>query len=482
MDPAEFEAPEEAPQSPEQAPPSPDYVPGPEHPPSPDYVPGLEYLEYVAPADDEIQIENQPLLTDASPTALSPGYVADSDPLEEDPKEDPEEDPADYPADGRDDDDDDEESSKDDDNEEEDEASEEDEDEEEEHLAPADFAAATPPPPPPRSPQTRVSFSQTRLRRAQKTVRLQPPMAASTEALIVEFASASTPPSPPPSPLSLLSSPLPRISSPPLHTSPTYADAPLGYRAAMIQWRAASPLPVPSPPLHVPSSSLLLPSANRRSDIPETDMPFWKRLCLIAPASRFEVEESSTAAAARQACHTLARRVDYIFIDTMDASIRASESRATTAVEEVNERVTNLATAQRQDAHELHMSDEDAQDDRALLRAQISLLTRERWYFISMDSSYEREAVFARQAWSRSEDRSTALEATIRAQEARSTTLEAQVRTLQTQHDRMEWQRHDASDLVTTDFGRIHALEARDRARTRDAEHQDGPADVGSSW
>ncbi|GJU98418.1 hypothetical protein Tco_1327689 [Tanacetum coccineum] len=45
----------EAPQSLEQAPPSPDYVPGPEYP------------EYVAPSDDEIPIEDQPLPADASP-------------------------------------------------------------------------------------------------------------------------------------------------------------------------------------------------------------------------------------------------------------------------------------------------------------------------------------------------------------------------------------------------------------------------------
>nr|GFC56972.1 hypothetical protein [Tanacetum cinerariifolium] len=42
-------------------------------------------------------IENQPLPADASPTALSPGNVVDSD-LEKDEK-DPKEDPADYPAD-----------------------------------------------------------------------------------------------------------------------------------------------------------------------------------------------------------------------------------------------------------------------------------------------------------------------------------------------------------------------------------------------
>ncbi|GKD52345.1 hypothetical protein Tco_1281321, partial [Tanacetum coccineum] len=88
----------------------------------------------------------------------------------------------------------------------------------------------------------------------------------------------------------------------------------------MVQLRVASPLPAPSPPL-------LLPSAYRRSDIPKMDMPFQKRLCLIAPASWFEVGESSTATAAGRTGPTLARRVDYGFIDTMDASIQASGSR-----------------------------------------------------------------------------------------------------------------------------------------------------------
>ncbi|GKD87853.1 hypothetical protein Tco_1359007, partial [Tanacetum coccineum] len=46
-----------------------------------------------------------PLPADASRTALSPSYVANSDPLEDDPEEDPEEDPADYPADEGDDED-----------------------------------------------------------------------------------------------------------------------------------------------------------------------------------------------------------------------------------------------------------------------------------------------------------------------------------------------------------------------------------------
>ncbi|GKF71865.1 hypothetical protein Tco_0207979, partial [Tanacetum coccineum] len=100
-------------------PPSPDYVPGPEHPSSLDYVLGPEhppspieipyvpepkYPEYLVPSEDEAPMEDQPLPTDASPVALSPGYVPDSDP-EEDPEEDSEEEHVDYPADGGDGDD-----------------------------------------------------------------------------------------------------------------------------------------------------------------------------------------------------------------------------------------------------------------------------------------------------------------------------------------------------------------------------------------
>ncbi|GJW03460.1 hypothetical protein Tco_1562316 [Tanacetum coccineum] len=81
-------------------------------------------------------MEDQPLPTNALPTALSPGYIADSDPVED--EEDPEEDPADHPVDGRDNDDN--ESSDDDDDDDDVEKYEEDK-EEEEHLAPADPSA-----------------------------------------------------------------------------------------------------------------------------------------------------------------------------------------------------------------------------------------------------------------------------------------------------------------------------------------------------
>ncbi|GKD69028.1 hypothetical protein Tco_1323118, partial [Tanacetum coccineum] len=102
-------------------PPSPAYMPDPmeleDH--IPVYVPEPVYSKYLAPSDDEIPVEDQPLFADASPVALSLGYIADSD------REEDEEDTTDYPAHGGDDDDDD------DDDDDVDEH-------EEEHLAPAD--------------------------------------------------------------------------------------------------------------------------------------------------------------------------------------------------------------------------------------------------------------------------------------------------------------------------------------------------------
>ncbi|GJW01073.1 hypothetical protein Tco_1556324 [Tanacetum coccineum] len=63
----------------------------------------------------------------------------------------------------------------------------------------------------------------------------------------------------------------------------------------MIRSRAASPLPLPAP-----SPPLLLPSTTHKDDLTEVDMPLQKRACFTAPTGRFEVRESSSAAAARK--------------------------------------------------------------------------------------------------------------------------------------------------------------------------------------
>nr|GEZ17356.1 hypothetical protein [Tanacetum cinerariifolium] len=224
-----------------------------------------------------------------------PALVVQSQPELE---EDLEIDPVDYPTD-----------------EEEEEESFLDEDEEEKHLAPADSA-----------PPVSNSVPSNEKTKPFETDELQPPMAASLEELIAEYAFAPTHPLPPPSPLSPLSSPLPRIPSPPLllpptrplHTSPTYASAPLCYRATMVQLRAASPsTDHPLLPSNIPSLPLPLPPPNHRDPIPEADMSPQKMTCFTAPSYRFKIRESSTAAAARQIGHAFARGVDYGFIDTL---------------------------------------------------------------------------------------------------------------------------------------------------------------------
>ncbi|GJV04819.1 hypothetical protein Tco_1338388 [Tanacetum coccineum] len=129
-----------------------------------------------------------------------------------------------------------------------------------------------------------------------------------------------------------LSPPLP-ISAPP----PASPIRPLGYRAAMIRLRveAAStshllPLPPPiilsytrpdasssgTPPLH-------LLSTDRREDTPEVTLPPRKRL-VIALGPRYEIGESSSAAAARPA---RGLRADYGFVPTMDREIRRDLER-----------------------------------------------------------------------------------------------------------------------------------------------------------
>ncbi|GKA39437.1 hypothetical protein Tco_0731988 [Tanacetum coccineum] len=262
-----------------------------------DYVPEPIYPEYIPLEDEHVfPAEEQPLPPVDSPTALSPGYVADSDP-----EEDSEEEHADYPADGGDDDDD-------DDTDDEDE--EPFEEEEEEHLALADpsdvpvvdpvpsaedteaLEADEPVPTPPSPPAYRTT--------ARISIRPEAPILLPPEEEVERLLAL---PTPPPSPLislspptaeerlarclaapALPSSPLPRLPHP--YGSPNHVRAPPGFRAAMGRLRASSPLPppvpaslpLPSPPLPpVPTSPLpdllFIPPVNRREDIHKAEFP-----------------------------------------------------------------------------------------------------------------------------------------------------------------------------------------------------------------
>ncbi|GJW70627.1 hypothetical protein Tco_0127544 [Tanacetum coccineum] len=351
------------PDSPEAAPALPDYVTGPEEleqaPLSPNYVPGPEYPEYLAPSNEEVPIEDQPYDVADSPIALSLGYVADSH-LKEDPEEDSEDGPVDYPAHGGDDNDDD--SSEDD--EEEEDASEE----EEEHLAPIDSIVAP--------------------------VVDHVPSFEETEPFETDESAAT-----PPSPLISLSPPsaeerLARCFDVPVLLSPTPVPT-------------SSPLPSPSlPPL---PASLFIPSpVDRRKDIPEAELPPHKRLCLTTSTSRYEVGESSTAAARPMGGH----RANYRFISTLDAETRrqraeevgydirdvwvdpteAVQEVAPTTLEGVNDRVIKLVGVLEEDTQDIYAVIKDVSSGDCAIDEAGGLISREAWaYSVGLSSAVHQD-------------------------------------------------------------------------------------------
>nr|GEY81191.1 hypothetical protein [Tanacetum cinerariifolium] len=195
----------------------------------------------------------------------------------------------------------------------------------------------------------------------------------------------------------------------------------------------------------------LLPSTSHKTAIPKADMPPRKRACLTAPTPRFEIRESSTASAA-----------GYGITDTWDQIVEKMMEIAPTTLEGVNERVTELDTIVRQRTDEFKVRFEDAQFDRALLRARVNTLFIDRPDNCRIAMLMDREAMYSRKALTFSMDRSSAIAAHVKTLETQVVALITQTTSLQTQ--------------LTTALGRIEVLEARD------PEPQEGPAEAGSSW
>ncbi|GJW70122.1 hypothetical protein Tco_0127039 [Tanacetum coccineum] len=161
--------------------------------------------------------------------------------------------------------------------------------------------------------------------------------------------------------------------------------------------------------------------------------------------TRIEVGESS-AAAARQPGSTMARRVDHSFVDTVDTRVRDTERRTMAAVEVVNLRVSYQADVRRRESLGFYSRHQEAQEDRAAVRAEIEILRRERL-------AYKQESIKTRQALARSE--------------AYSRALEARIRVLETQAYRHEWQRPGTTDdRAIEHIIRTQALEAGARIDT----------------
>nr|GEX93471.1 hypothetical protein [Tanacetum cinerariifolium] len=368
------------------APQSPDYIPVPEEPqtpPSPhdedehepmfiqphdpDFVPEPIYPEYI-PLEDEhiLSAEEQPLPPVVSPTAESPGYVAESD-LEEYEDDKTEHGPDDYPMEeGDDGDDNDGDSSRDG-------ADDEDEDEEEEHLAPADFDVVIPTdelvsPPEGAEPVIPPPSTDTATTGARITVRLQAAVSFPSKAEVGRLIAM---PNPSPSPLTSLSPPS------------------AGERLARCTAPAVLPSPRTPPPLHMP------PPVDHRDDISESEMPPRKRLCLSTLGSRYEVGESSTDRP------TGGQGIDYGFVSTLDTEARRK------GIKEV--RVTELAELHEHDTQDLYALLEDAQDSRTRISQRVAvdsqrvdLLMEDRIAHHETIQIVEDEAYAAREAWAHS--------------------------------------------------------------------------------
>ncbi|GKE97380.1 hypothetical protein Tco_0020731, partial [Tanacetum coccineum] len=148
-----------------------------------------------------------------------------------------------------------------------------------------------------------------------------------------------------------------RCTAPPAHSSPPPVPSPLlpssgcpiqvqTLRIASIQTfidavTAALPSPPLPPPLYIP------PPVDRRDDIPESEQPPCKRLCLSTLGSRYKIRESSTARPNK------GRGID---------PAEAVPEVAPTIVGEVNTRVTELAELHEHDTQDFYALLEDVQE------------------------------------------------------------------------------------------------------------------------
>ncbi|GJT73881.1 putative reverse transcriptase domain-containing protein [Tanacetum coccineum] len=378
---------------------------------------------------------------------------------------------------GDDGDDDDGDSSRDDANDENEDEDKDDEEEEEEHLAPADSAVVVPtdePVSPPEGiepvippPSTDITIGARITVQPQTSISL--PLEAEVERLL-----AMTTPSP----------------SPPILLSPPSAGERIARIASTRALIDAVTITLPSPPLPpLPPSLYIPPLVDRRDDIPKSEQPPRKRLCLSTLGSKYEIGENSTARPTR------GRGIDYGFVSTIDAEERRQGIRdvgydirdtwvdpaeavpkiAPMTVEEVNTRVTKLAELHEHDTQDLYALLEDAQDI---------------WMV-------EEEAYASREAWAHSIGLSQATHQELQTHrdhvyvhethlQAHQTQLQLQGTLIRTQHQvhKTRFQMQQAEIAALRETGRRNQAQMR-RARqpapdARIPDHQDASGDADS--
>ncbi|GJW40497.1 hypothetical protein Tco_0066342 [Tanacetum coccineum] len=249
---------------------------------------------------------------------------------------------------------------------------------------------------------------------------------------------------------------------PPFILSPTRPDAP-------------PPLPTSAPTSFPP---LLLPSDSHREGRPEVNLP--PRMGLgIALGPRYEVGESSAAAAARPAGGL---RADYGFVATMDRQIRRDPERyvgygITDSWDEIVETLqgapvstdTELGAHMREfesmvrrDTDEIYTRLDDEQGQRQLLAGRVNMLFRDRRTHAHTRQLMETEAGMSREAWGRAMDASDLAHGEVI---SLRTTVHAQMsEIIELQSADIRRQRA-MSDLLETGRRRREEMRAADRTR-----------------
>ncbi|GKE31449.1 hypothetical protein Tco_1450771 [Tanacetum coccineum] len=318
-------------------------------------------------------------------------------------------------------------------------------------------------------------------------------MSPSMKARIAEYVAAP----PPPSPLSPWSSPLPQIPSPPLPVSspplplppptvdsPTYAEAPLGYRAVGIRLRASSlsihhplypsppllpppsslhlpphvptSLPLPSSPLQtLPTSLFIPPPVHHKEDIPEAELPPRKSLCLTTLTSRYKVGESSIVAPRPTRGH----RVDYGFIGTMDAETRCQRA------EEVGYGIRDVWVNPRETVEELALTTFEGVNARVTeIVARVDGLVEDRQFHQEIALLLDQEA------WAHSIGLSSAVHFKLQAYRTHTQMQDYRIASQESLMAALIAQVSSLQGKLSAALGQIQALQARDQTHADDRE------------
>nr|GEV93237.1 hypothetical protein [Tanacetum cinerariifolium] len=153
----------------------------------------------------------------------------------------------------------------------------------------------------------------------------------------------------------------------PTHTRPTYAKAPLAATEALIivvdvalpsspppsPLTSLSQIPSPPLPLPTPSSPFLLLATDHMEDVGEISTAAARQPELdVTPATDYSFVDNVDATPRRP----MSREVGYGIMDVWDDMVRDIEGRAPTTLEELSQRVTDLAATLARDTHETRLT------------------------------------------------------------------------------------------------------------------------------